>query len=270
VSIYVTSFLVLAGGAGCEELCPGGRGLMFGLERAQRFEVLALVVAEVLGELDVDAGEEVTAGGCRAQDGHPFAFETDLAAVLSELRDAERNAAGHGRDFDFAAEDGIGVGDVDIDVEIIAFAFEAVVGEDGDDEIEVAVRSASHTGAAFAGDTDAGARLDAGGHFDLKASRADDLAHAITGVAGGASYLAGAATCGTGLLRLQAEGAGGAVEGFFEGDLDGGFDVLAAAGSWLAAGAAALAAEEVIEDGTEVAAAALAEGSAAAGAVAGP
>ena len=70
------------------------------------------------------------------------------------------------RDGKFAAERRLHHRDRDPAIEIGAVALEDRVRLDGEENIEVARRAAAHSGLALAGETNAGAVLDAGGNVD--------------------------------------------------------------------------------------------------------
>lgn len=164
---------------------------------------------EGFGEGDVESDEEVAAFAGFGF-GEPAAADAELVGVLGALGDAEADGAVEGADEGFGTEDGVPWGDLEVEEEVWAVGGEVRVGGVADAEVEVAGGCAAGAGFAFAGDAETAAVGSAWGDADLE-------------VAGGG--FAGVAVDG-----LEGERAGGAVEGFIEGDEEIAFDVVAAGG----------------------------------------
>jgi hypothetical protein len=164
---------------------------------------------EGFGEGDVESDEEVAAFAGFGF-GEPAAADAELVGVLGALGDAEADGAVEGADEGFGTEDGVPWGDLEVEEEVWAVGGEVRVGGVADAEVEVAGGCAAGAGFAFAGDAETAAVDCAWGDADLE-------------VAGGG--FAGVAVDG-----LEGERAGGAVEGFIEGDEEIAFDVVAAGG----------------------------------------
>lgn len=261
-------------------------GLAKGL--GEGFEVGALLGGELGGDGDLDVDVEVTMA-VFAEDFDAFAAQAEGGAVLGASGDFEVGFAFEGGDGDLAAEGGGGEGEGHLAVEVIPFALEDVVGADVDDDVEISRGAAFAAVVAIAAGAEAGAVFDAGGDFDADFGALFGFAGAGAGPAGVADDFATAAAVGAGLLDLE-EAAGGddladaaaggagfapgaaggaaamaafagvealvfdlafaAVGGFFEGDLHGVAEVVAALGtvSTLASAASAASAEEAFED----------------------
>src|SRR5206468_6779029 len=135
----------------------------------------------------LDAGVEV-AFPAAAKVGHALPGQPEDATVLRLRRHAERAPPAQRLHLHLAAERGVPDEDRHVGVEVVALALEARVRQQLDFEVQVAARSAVHTGVALAGHLQSPAILDAGrdlyldalalhlpvfiGHVD------DELAHA--------------------------------------------------------------------------------------------
>src|SRR5262249_30456570 len=91
-----------------------------------------------------------------------------------------RDRAVDGRDFDVAAESGLAEGDRHLANEVQAVAAEQGVIADADQAVEIASRCSGLTGFAFAGETNARVRIDAGRNIHFESAMADYPAGAMT------------------------------------------------------------------------------------------
>src|SRR5262249_14168492 len=156
------------------------RGLLVALA-LELVEQVGLTPGQVLGRLDLDLDVHV-AGHLRAQHRHTLALEPELLAGLRPLRNFHpRLAAVHGRHIEVAAERGGGHGDGHAAKNVGAVALEELVRLDREKNVEVAGRTATHAGLAFAGEADAGAVFHAGRNVHRKRALLHDAPRAATG-----------------------------------------------------------------------------------------
>ena len=139
---------------------------------------MALLRGEVAGQFHADGGEQVAAPFRFAQVGHTLSSQSETASVLGFGGQGQFDLAAQGGYGDGAAEHGVGEGGGDGGVEVGALALKAVVGEDGNGEVEFAA------GAPAGGDMDASAVDDAGGNGDFEAAAVGQVDLAGSAVVG--------------------------------------------------------------------------------------
>src|ERR1035437_5121581 len=162
---------------------------------------LALGAAELSGHLDQHLHNQVAAA-VFVKVGNALAADSQLLPVLSAFRDLDCHLAVDGGNLDLRAQCGLRKADGDYAMQILAVALEKVVRLDGEDNIEIASRSAIASCVAFAGVADACAVLNAGWDFDVELQFLGYAGLAAAGLAGiahdGARSAAGAAGAGHG------------------------------------------------------------------------
>src|SRR5688500_18360019 len=196
-----------------------GRALLAGLGVAELLEQLALPGAEPGRGLDLDLDHHV-AQTVAAHRRHAGAALADLLARLDAGRDADlvllAVEAGH---LDAAAQRRSGEADRTAREQGRALALEDRVPGHVDEDVEVVGRATADAGLALAGETDAGALVDAGRDVDGQRLALVDAALAAAARAGIGDHLAAAAAARAGLLDdeealagadLAAAAAGGA------------------------------------------------------------
>ena len=184
------------------------------------FELLEeffLFLAEVLRGFD-DDGDDVGAAVAVGTEGNAVTAELEWRTGLGAGGDFHGDFAIDGFDFDFGAEGGVNHVDVLFGKNDGAFTSEMLVRFDFDADVEVAgFGGAFWGGAAFAAESDGHAVVDAGGDFDFE------------------------------VLAFYSDRLGGAEDGFFEGQRDGGLVVGAATRAMSALGTKETA-EDVIKN----------------------
>lgn len=134
----------------------------------KRTQELALLLIEVYRGFDRCVNVEI-AERFGAQDGHAFAAHAELATRLCSGGDSYLGAAtGNGRHFDRAAKSRCCKRNWNLTVEIGAIALKNVMRPDGEEDIEITLRSAAQTGLTFACQTNAGAFFDAFGNVYIE------------------------------------------------------------------------------------------------------
>src|SRR5271154_388216 len=148
-----------------EEAGAFGVGLVRGLG-GELGQELALTTGQTLRRLDIELHEEV-ARIARAQHRHAFAPQPQLPSGLCALGNADPRLGSVERaDGEFAPERCLHHRDRHPAIEVGAVALEERMRLDGEKNVKVAGRPAPHSRLALAGETNAGAVLDAGGNID--------------------------------------------------------------------------------------------------------
>src|SRR5262249_54254667 len=137
----------------------------------QLLEQLALLLRELLGHVDLHAGDQVAAARALQAWGALAAHAQELA-VLGSTGDLHRDlAAVRGRHLGRRPERGVGERHVDVDHQVVAPPRESLRGLDARDHVEVPCRSAVPARLALALQADPSAVLRARGDLDRVALR---------------------------------------------------------------------------------------------------
>src|SRR5512137_537662 len=145
----------------CEEWKPGSGGGFTG-QPGELFQQLLLLLGEIGGNLDKDLDDLVPAADA-LEVSDALALQAEDLAALCPLGDFDGFLAVDGRHFDRGPQGGLGYGNGDLAEDVIAFALEKLVGLHVDEDIEVPAGASEITFLAFAAQSQAGARLNAGG-----------------------------------------------------------------------------------------------------------
>src|SRR3984885_14348909 len=174
-----------------------GRVRRFGGKLGQK---LALAPREILRRLDNELHEQV-ARIAGAQHWHALAAQPQLAPRLGAFRHADPGLGSIERpDVEFAPQRGLNHRDRHAAIEVGAIALEERVRLYGEENIEIARRTAAHPRLALAGQADASAVLDTGGNVDRQRTLPRHAAGAGAFVARIFDRLPAAVTRGAGAL----------------------------------------------------------------------
>ena len=125
---------------------------------AQLLKQFLLAVAEPGWKNDSDLGVEI-APARAVEVGHSLSRQTEGSAVLGQRWNVEHDTSAQGRDLDLSPQDRFGQRDRYLFIEVVPLALETLVRTGGDDQVEVAVRSAVDARLPLAGGVSAPATL---------------------------------------------------------------------------------------------------------------
>src|SRR5690606_36175947 len=176
------------------EEAAGGRAGFFGFEAGEFLEQFALLAAQVLRGFDVELDVEI-ANILTAQHRHALALEANALARLGAGRHLQLGPGIVERgNLELAAQRSRGHGDRHTRVKVCTVALEEAMRLDGNEDVEIARRTAAHTGLALIGQANTGAVLNALGDIDRELTVLLAAALATTIGAGLVHHLATALT----------------------------------------------------------------------------